>query len=155
MGLQIKMRTGPMRKKTLEDYLALAKELDLEFIGKLKPGFVAGEVPDDITQPAKWLCLRCGREPKHSFTHLKHGYSACRCRDPKSLAKQDFFNVANEWGIVWVEEKFVPQTSKQVTNWRNPITGEIFSASYRDLKYRTPSELKRFLPERNREELAG
>ncbi len=111
--------------KPREDYVALGKSVGLELIGS---------PPQSVKMQTTWKCVHCGREHYKSFRALKMRPNGCACQNRLTHHISDYKAVAERLGIEWVG-KNQPRNSKEPTLWRNPRTGAVVEAAYKELAY--------------------
>lgn len=113
-----------VRPKTKEDYLALAKERGIEWVGE--------EVPETISTRTQWICEN-GHIFENRYNDIRNGRKCPKCSGRHHKTAEDYHAMAKEQGITWIGDE-LPESTSDKTKWRDK-DGE-FEYSYKKLRER-------------------
>lgn len=101
-----------------------------------KKGLALAEsnTPVNVHARVRWTCKNCGVEHIKSTRSVQSSDTGCNCQNPLSLPEESYHSLASELGISWVGD-LKPVNTKTPTKWVRS-DGTVFTATYRDLKYR-------------------
>lgn len=115
----------------IEEYKARAAARNMTFLGPL---------PDKATLPTFWKCNICGTIHEKAYSTLGARERACTC--DLALQADAYIQLGTDLGIVWVAGQLLPPNTKMPTKWFAPKTGNTFTASYSDVKWRITNAIK-------------
>ena len=125
------------RKITIQNYQDMAAKKGLKYLGEM--------IPDSISVPTNWQCLRCGKIMTKTFQSVR-AHNGCRCPSSKYVLDATKYEaLAERLGITWLRGEFLPYNAHVPQQWRNK-EGEEFTASYFEMGYdRMSNRIKKLL----------
>lgn len=112
--------------KVIKDYHDLARGCNFEWVGE--------ELPRDIHTKTAWRCQK-GHGWETSYNNIQQGYGCPHCYGNAPLTIEDYYNLAERCGFVWIGKELPPNNSTK-TKWRCS-GGHEWEAMYRSIQQGT------------------